>query len=512
MKRLLLSLMLAVAAAAGAEEKMLRISLDDPAVRKAVAACPGAKLEKDVEANRVLTVEVSPGAPGKWRRNIVKIPVDLSRIGVAGHVLFGEADICFTDVSKPAKNFNGVKFQLELTDGDGGVTWPGFRNRSQGWGTSGWTRARGRGLMPEKIRSAVLELGLQGSSGKVSFRNIRFFRGGAAPVSTLELPVIPQAEYTVDPPRQRGVMSPFTTKPPCEQDFADLAAWGANSIRWQLGIPLVAGKIPTAAQVRKYLDGKIAELGQVLAFGQKYGIRVTVDLHSTSAFSKGLLLGTAEGRELTAEFWEKVAKRYAGHPALFGYDLINEPHSREIGPGDPALNEQYAHLIGRIRRIDPVTPIIVECDEMSNPAGLPFLPVFDAPNIIYSIHMYRPHELTHQLDRNASSRLGYPDAARKWDKELLRRELAVVREFQRRTGARIYVGEFGCIRWAPGAAEYLRDCIDLFEEYGWDWCYHAFREFQGWSVELGGAPDKPTPEPDNDRKRVLLEGLKRNRE
>ena len=35
---------------------------------------------------------------------------------------------------------------------------------------------------------------------------------------------------------------------------------------------------------------------------------------------------------------------------------------------------------------------------------------------------------------------------------------------------------------------YLRDCIELFEENGWDWAYHAFREWNGWSVEHG--PDK----------------------
>jgi hypothetical protein len=27
------------------------------------------------------------------------------------------------------------------------------------------------------------------------------------------------------------------------------------------------------------------------------------------------------------------------------------------------------------------------------------------------------------------------------------------------------------------------DCIELFEEFGWDWSYHAFREWSGWSVE-----------------------------
>jgi hypothetical protein len=54
----------------------------------------------------------------------------------------------------------------------------------------------------------------------------------------------------------------------------------------------------------------------------------------------------------------------------------------------------------------------------------------------------------------------------------------------------IYLGEFSAIRWAPGdsAHQYLRDCIDIFEEYGWDWAYHAFREWDGWSVEHG--PDR----------------------
>ncbi|MCE5215624.1 glycosyl hydrolase family 5, partial [bacterium] len=54
-------------------------------------------------------------------------------------------------------------------------------------------------------------------------------------------------------------------------------------------------------------------------------------------------------------------------------------------------------------------------------------------------------------------------------------------------GVHIFVGEFSAIRWAPGdsALNYLRDCIDLFEEHGWDWTYHAFREWTGWSVEYG---------------------------
>jgi hypothetical protein len=64
---------------------------------------------------------------------------------------------------------------------------------------------------------------------------------------------------------------------------------------------------------------------------------------------------------------------------------------------------------------------------------------------------------------------------------------------------------------APGAANYLRDCIELFEEYGWDWTYHAYREWDGWSVEHGSDPNdhQPTAEP-TDRKQLLLSWFAKN--
>lgn len=67
---------------------------------------------------------------------------------------------------------------------------------------------------------------------------------------------------------------------------------------------------------------------------------------------------------------------------------------------------------------------------------------------------------------------------------------------------------------APGAENYLRDAICLFEEYGWDWSYHAFREWAGWSVEHEADdpdaehPDKYHRVTDSARKRALLDGFK----
>ena len=127
--------------------------------------------------------------------------------------------------------------------------------------------------------------------------------------------------------------------------------------------------------------------------------------------------------------------------------------------------------------------------------------------------MYVPGEFTHQGVAGRRTSVVYPGRVgdTPWNKDQLRRVLQPVRDFQLAYNVHIYVGEFSAIRWAPGAADYLRDCIDLFEEYGWDWTYHAYREWDGWSVEHSSAPQdhEPTREP-GDRMRLLLEWFGKN--
>jgi hypothetical protein len=125
-----------------------------------------------------------------------------------------------------------------------------------------------------------------------------------------------------------------------------------------------------------------------------------------------------------------------------------------------------------------------------------------------------PGEFTHQGVHNTATGIAYPGkiGSTYWNKEQLRKVLAPTREFQLAYNVHIYVGEFSAIRWAPGAAHYLRDCIELFEEYDWDWTYHAYREWDGWSVEHGSDPKdhQPTAEPTN-RKKLLLDWFGRNK-
>jgi hypothetical protein len=102
---------------------------------------------------------------------------------------------------------------------------------------------------------------------------------------------------------------------------------------------------------------------------------------------------------------------------------------------------------------------------------------------------------------------------KRWDKATLVAALQPVIDFQRTYNVHIYIGEFSAIRWAPGdsACRYLQDVIEICEEHGWDWSYHAFREWQGWSVEHGGdrTDTRPAPQP-TDRQRLLCEWFDKN--
>jgi hypothetical protein len=135
---------------------------------------------------------------------------------------------------------------------------------------------------------------------------------------------------------------------------------------------------------------------------------------------------------------------------------------------------------------------------------------------VYSVHVYLPHAFTHQgVNDDGKKQYVYPGLidGRQWDKAALEAALRPVVDFQKAYGVHIFIGEFSAIRWAPDASacRYIRDVIDICEAHGWDWTYHAFREWQGWSAEHGSerADTRPAAEP-TDRQKLLCEWFAKN--
>jgi aryl-phospho-beta-D-glucosidase BglC (GH1 family) len=375
--------------------------------------------------------------------------------------------------------------------------------------------------VPTNASSARLVLGLEQVTGKVWFDDVKF-AVAKPPVRREAKPVVGPPFTGRDVPRLRGAMiSP-------DIDAAGLRVlgrdWGANLIRWQLVRHGRPGQPASVDDYDAWLEGELKKLDAALPHCEENGLYVVVDLHSPPGgkTTSGGYVGSDDRlftdprcQETFVRVWERIATRYQGARSIWGFDLVNEPVEDFVEEGCDdwqALSERAARAI---RAIDPSRTIIVEPASWGGPGGLADLVPLSVSNVVYSVHMYLPHAFTHQGVYGPGPAYRYPGTidGKPWDKAQLEAALQPVLDFQRTYGAHIYIGEFSAIRWAPegSAARYLSDLIDIFEAHGWDWSYHAFREWSGWSVEHGADRNdtKPAAQP-TDRHRLLQHWFARN--
>lgn len=429
-------------------------------------------------------------------------------------------------MSAPPHHYSGLKFQTHYVERETGKerwfdTPMRFRQKDFAMQTITTTDPN----LERSLEWVDVKLGLEEVSGKAVFD-----------LSTLVLdnqkdifPPVNQSYRAVysesvrSRPRMRGVMLPIG---PCtEDDFRTLHEWGATLARYQMTRSF--SKIGANRDLKDYdnwLEGKLNHLERdVLPWAAKYGVKIVVDLHCTPG-------GRIEGGDFAVfhepeyanhfiDCWRRIAKRFKGRREIYGFDLVNEPYQRTLPVTCDylSLQKQAAEVV---RAIDPETPIIIESNMSDNPQTFAYLSPLDIDNVIYEVHMYKPVEFTHQQLPWAATWAGeigkcaWPDVSRGWNMDFIRKRLAPVREFERKHGAKIYVGEFSAVSVAEGADKYIAECIALFEEYGWDWTYHAFREAKTWSVEH--EPEDWEKQifkisHDNPRRRALLDGFRQHK-
>lgn len=504
-------LRLSIAGAAVPGDVVFRSGFDTADERAAWSEADFAAWVPGWEATQSLSVVVSPEA-GEGT-HMVRMPLDLTPF--RGCRLLFECVAKARDVTEPSASYLGVKFMLHYTSEQEGPFWT---NESGVNGTFDWRTLRFTTRVASDAGPAELNLGLQASSGTVWFDDLKITLLGGPIERPAPMENPPPAFKGHSLPRLRGVMSPSQFR---EEDLRVLGQdWNANLIRWQMVRNW--GRAGTDRDLEEYdrwIGGKLDELDSVLDACDRFGIRVVIDLHSPPG-------GRYENNDLAifnepvyqdhfVALWERIARRFRGRPAIWGYDLINEPVQNLPSPaGVPDYLGAQVRAARAIRAIDPETPIFIAAAEWDSAQGFRELEPIDIPRVIYQVHMYVPSAFTHQGVHGAWTPTAYPGRieGEYWDKARLRSVLEPVRVFQRAYNVHIYVGEFSAIRWAPGAVDYLRDCIELFEEYDWDWSYHAYREWDGWSVEHGDDPeDRARTQEPSDRMRLLLEWFARNK-
>ena len=117
-----------------------------------------------------------------------------------------------------------------------------------------------------------------------------------------------------------------------EKDFQDIASHGLNLVR--IPVPyFIFGDRPPFTGCIEYLD-------KAFEWAGKYGLKVLIDLHtvpgSQNGYDNGGITGVCKWCtdkkevEFALSVLERLAERYAPHPALFGIEVLNEPISFSV--------------------------------------------------------------------------------------------------------------------------------------------------------------------------------------
>lgn len=445
------------------------------------------------------------------------VSIDLPVEEIRGRRVSISARMKLEDVVKAPEPWHGGKLMLQTESPDG----PKYQGAPQLSGSWNWREVGMNADVPENATRAQLRLGLGQARGTAWFDDITVQVTAQPRVSPANPPsLLPpeKLDRRTDIPRLRGVMYGPKGR---EEDIRELARWKGNLIRWQFywhGATDPAKRLDLA-EYDRWLDETMAEVDRMLPLCHELGISVVIDLHTPPGGADAGQMEIFAKPEFQAKFvevWDRLVKHYRNEPAVWAYDLLNEPAEGRAAEGLRDWRQLSELVARRIRAADFHKAIIVEPGPYGGWDNLPYFSPLDIPGIIYSGHMYEPMRFTHQgvLDGFASG-VRYPGEieGKTWNKEALRKVLEPLRQYQKDYNVPIYIGEFSAPRWAPegSAAAWLADCIALFEEYGWDWSYHAWREWQGWNPELGSDPKDETTHPANtDRSAVLKEGFSRN--
>lgn len=301
---------------------------------------------------------------------------------------------------------------------------------------------------------------------------------------------------------------------PTRKDFFDLkSTYNANFIRFQFNTwsasdnPQLVDKTDLT-QWDAWLAAKLVIFANARTWAKQNDIKMVVSLMTypggPDVYSVSQMQYQDVYYQKYLEFWRNLTTICLNDSSVIAFDVHNEPaYGYRLRPQGPSRSfRSVIHdVIKEIRKVDPTRTIIVEPEKYSDPNKFKYLKPYPFDNLIYSFHMYRPSHYTDSGNTTQSypglvistavyKNAGLVDAGTGHvvDKDFLRDILQSVRDFQLSYHVPIYAGEFSAPRWVPGCAAYLADLASIFDEWGWIWTYHAFREANSWDVEYEAMP------------------------
>jgi endoglycosylceramidase len=176
--------------------------------------------------------------------------------------------------------------------------------------------------------------------------------------------------------------------------------------------------------------------------------------------------------------WAHIAERFRDHPAVLGYDIMNEPWPGSlVSDPDPAAfdtgpyREFLERAIAAIRAVDPDGWIFFEPHPYGPSFGLPsYIPVLDDPRPGENRLAYFPHYYSILVDIFGYYDPESDDSIEEWRVNRRAESLA-----QR---APLLIGEWGTWAEVVKVEQYLKEVARMADGATSGWAY--------WSYDLGG--------------------------
>jgi endoglucanase len=283
------------------------------------------------------------------------------------------------------------------------------------------------------------------------------------------------------------------------EDLRVLRSWGANLAE----IPILNVYAPKPPY--EFQPQNLARLDQAVSAAEEAHLFVALTCREGPGrpdFNRSHeIWREAPAQDAYVKMWREIASHYRGRASIVGYDLMCEPHPDEEAHqplGD--WNVLARKITAAIREVDTNTPILVNSIGWAYPKQFAVLQATGDPRTIYTVHFYDPHYYTHQKPEDKIAYPGFHVPGRKeppWSKTFLEAQFAEVAAFAQKNHAPIFVGEFGCARYAPGVVDWMRDQMDFYERSGWSWAYWSFREWDVMNIERTADAADKTNHPDS---------------
>jgi glucan 1,3-beta-glucosidase len=180
------------------------------------------------------------------------------------------------------------------------------------------------------------------------------------------------------------------------RDFSWIADHGFTHIRLPVGHWVFGDEAPYV--------GAVDLVHKALAWAEQYGLKVLLDLHSLPGSQNGQIHSGRAGEiawhlhsghiERSLKLLERICKEFGRSSALWGIELINEPH-KSIPLN--ILSAYYSAGQGIVRRnCGPHVAVIVS-DGFRPKAMIKRLRKDGLSNIIIDMHFYQTHSLLDKL-------------------------------------------------------------------------------------------------------------------